>query len=283
MKKLLFFILPFLLAGSIFFAFLFIQSKNSGQGALQVTANPKSRVYLNGQLIGETPLCKCEGKDMIATGKYTLKIVPDNPKLSPFENDININKSVLTVADRTFAQTGASYGSIITLDPLSNKKSSELLIVSLPDNANIYLDENKIGKTPSLLKTVTNSNHTIRLSKSGYQDLTIHIKTVEGYKLTATLFLGINPFLKSQTPATSSPSAILKASSSASISAQKVLIQSSIGYVNVRDEGSLSGKKIGVVNSGETYDLISEKNGWFEIKLKNGSSGWIDASYAKKE
>ncbi len=279
MKKVLFFILPFLLAAVTFFIFLFIQNKNLGRGALQVTANPKSKVYLNGQFIGETPICKCEGTDMIAVGKYSLKIVPGNAKLAPFENEIDINKSVLTVIDRTFGKTGTSFGSIITLEPLSNKNTSELLIVSLPDNASLYIDNNQSGKTPSLLKNITDSDHTIKLSKSGYQDNTIHIKTVKGYKLTAILSLGVYPSLQSET---STPSAILQVSPSAPIS-QVQIIQTPTGFLNVRNSPSLSGAVIAKVNPGDKFDLLSEKNGWFEIKLKNGGSGWISDSYAQKQ
>lgn len=282
MKKLLLFILPFILAGAVFFIFLYIQNKNSGKGALQVTSNPKSKVYLNGKFIGETPICKCGGSDMIAVGKYTVKVVPDKANLEPFENDININKSVLTVVDRTFGRTGTSFGSIITLDPLSDKNKNELLIISLPDNADVYLDGNKTGSTPSLLKQVTDSDHTIKLSKSGYQDNILHIKTVNGYKLTATLFLGISPLLKSQTLNTSSPSAALKASPSASLS-QVQILQTPTGYLNVRSDPSLSGTIITTVNPGNKFNLLSEKTGWYEIQLVNGKSGWISETYAKKE
>ncbi|MCL4353800.1 PEGA domain-containing protein [Patescibacteria group bacterium] len=281
MKKLLFFILPFFLAGGIFFAFLFIQSRNAGKGGLQVTSNPKSKVYLNNQFIGETPLCRCQGKKMITAGKYTLKIVPENSKLSPFENDIAINKSVLTVVDRTFGQTGTSYGSIITLDPLNNKKENELLVLSLPDNADIYLDENKIGKTPSLLKNITDSNHSIKISKSGYQDDILHIKAVAGYKLTITAFLGINPNLASPTQSNATPSANLQASSSAA--PKVVVLETPTGFLNVRNKPSLSGSIIAKVKPGDKLDLINQEAGWFEIRLSNGSSGWISGSYAKKE
>lgn len=174
MKK--FILIPFLFAVVILSVYLFINSRNSGKGALQVTSVPKSNVYLNGNLIGQTPLCKCEAADMIKTGDYTVRLDAQDSSLPIFEEKISIVKSVLTVVDRTFGPAAGSSGSIIGLTPSDNAKDVQLLVASFPSGANVLLDNSHVGITPLLLKQVTESDHEIKLQKDGYADKTVRIK-----------------------------------------------------------------------------------------------------------
>jgi N-acetylmuramoyl-L-alanine amidase len=52
--------------------------------------------------------------------------------------------------------------------------------------------------------------------------------------------------------------------------------------LNVRDETSLNGRIVGKVSKGEKYTLLNEKNNWYQIKLSNGSKGWIAGWYVQK-
>ncbi|MFE8703496.1 SH3 domain-containing protein [Cytobacillus sp. FJAT-54145] len=53
--------------------------------------------------------------------------------------------------------------------------------------------------------------------------------------------------------------------------------------LNVRDSGSLSGKVIGTVKLGETYQIIEEVNNWAKIEFKTGTSGWIAGWFLDKQ
>jgi hypothetical protein len=276
MKKVILFIVPLLLAVIIFFGITFFLGADSGKGALQVTSKPVASVYLNGAKIGNTPLCKCELQDLIKTGEYTIKLAPFGD-FNPFEEKITINKSTLTVVDREFLEGLKGSGSVVTLSPISDKKDAELLVVSIPKEANVFLDNNAVGITPLLLSDITASDHNLSVTKDGYKDKVIGIKTVAGYKLMSLVYLGINPIA-------SSPSAALLASPSASPNLQKVVIlDTPNGFLRVRESNSTASPEITRVSPDETFDLINEKDGWFEIKLKDGKIGWISAQYAKKE
>lgn len=280
MRKVLLFFLPLLLATLLFIFFTFFMDK--GKGALQITSVLKSKVFLNGKPIGETPLCKCEGADMLKTGEYTIRLVPQEGDFSPFEEKIKITKSVLTVVDKTFGKGSTGEGSIITLTPLSDKKSLELLTLSFPQEAEVLLDSNTKGKTPILLKNITDSEHILTLEKKGYKQKSIRIRTTRGYKLEALVFLGVSESLSN----TSNVPIIPTASPSAAPKVVKVTIlqtPTTDNHLNVRESPSLGGKIISQVFTGETFDFVGEQNGWFEIKLTDGKTGWISASYAKKE
>lgn len=279
MKKLLIFIIPLVLAIIVFLTFIYFTVKGNGKGALQVTSNPKSTVYLNGKPIGTTPLCKCEGNDTLSEGEYTLRLVPLEGEFLPFSEKIKITKSVLTVADRTFGKGATSDGSIINLESLNDKKNTELLIISLPQEAQVLIDSVPSGKTPILLKNLTASDHEIRIVKDGYKEKSIRIKTTLGYKLTISVYLGISLEMINLSPTPlSSPSA-----TPTLISTKVLILETPTGFLNVRENGSLNTAITGRVNPGEMHELISEQDGWFEIKLEDNKTGWINSQYAQKQ
>ena len=282
MKTFVSFLIPLVLAVFIFLGLVFFFNQKMGKGALQVTSVPQSAVYLNGKLQGTTPLCKCEAKDLLAEGEYTLKLIPKTGDFQPFEDKIAINRETLSVLDRTFGQGGESEGSIITLSQIPDKKESQILVLSFPDKARISLDNNQVGSSPILLKKVTESDHQLQIGKDGYKEKLLKISTVPGYKLTSLVFLGVSP----QT--ISSPSSSVRPSPQAVPSIQKILILNTpTGFLRVREEASLGSLQIGQVIPGDTFELMEEKNGWFKINLGppagEGKLGWVNGDYAKKQ
>lgn len=277
MRKILIVLAVLLLLALFAFSVQFFILKASGKGALQVTSTPKSNVYLNSTLIGQTPLCKCDPADMIASGEYSVRLVPiDTTDAVVFEKNVLIQKSILTVVDHIFGSSVTAESSIITLTPLKNAKDVELLVLSFPDKANVYLDNSDVGFTPLLLKNVTPSDHEVRLTKVGYREKVIRIKTTNGFKLESTIFLGISP--EQLVTPTASPSA------SPTPKTQTVrILQTPTGFLRVRKDASISSNEIGRVNPGESYDLADELAGWYKIKLSKDKEGWVSASYAEKQ
>lgn len=276
MKKVFLFILPFLIAFLVFGIFVFVLNKNSNKGALQVTSGSVvSNVYINGKLMGQTPFCKCPPKDMLPVGEYTIRLVPQVQGFTPFEEKVTVSNAVLTAVDRTFGMAGASEGVVISLLPLSNNAGVELLVVSIPDKADVYVDKNKKGVTPLLLKDITDSDHEIRLEKDGYAQKSVRIKTVRGYKLSAIVYMGVSMLLPSLNPSS------FPATSSATL-ARVTILTTPTGFLRVRKEPSSESAQIAQVKPGEEYDVLEEKEGWYLIKLSDGS-GWISADYATKK
>lgn len=50
-------------------------------------------------------------------------------------------------------------------------------------------------------------------------------------------------------------------------------------YVNVRSEGSLSGKVLAQLNKGTKVEVLDRQNGWYKVKLSDGQEGWIYGEY----
>lgn len=276
MKKFLLVFVPFLFALLVFSLAIFFLATDNQKGALQVTSDPAAKVYLDDKPIGQTPICKCQLKDMIPIGNHVIRIVPIKGEFEAFEQTITIYQKALTVVERKFDKSGFSSASVISLSSIDDQKDSQISVISIPKSANLFLDNNIVGQTPILLKKVTDSDHELKISKAGYKDKIVRIKTVLGYKLNALIFLGLNPQI-----ATSSANI---SSSSAQVSFQKVLILSTpTGFLRVRISPSIEAAEIAQVKPGEVYDLLDEKDGWYEIKLNSKTNGWISAQYAKKQ
>jgi hypothetical protein len=281
MKKALLILIPsFLFAGLIFLLVQSILLRGNDKGALQVTAAPLSKVYLNGKYLGQTPLCKCTTNDMVATGDYTIRVVPQSGDFAEFQEKISISKSILTVVDRKFGAGSASEGSIITLEPLKEGSQRQLLVTSIPNNVEVLLDNNSAGFTPLLIKDITDSDHDLTLRKSGYTDKKVRIRTPSGYKLIAAVYLGVDDEgLPTPTPtAVASPSA-----TPTPVSSKVTILQTPTGFLRVRADSSISSAEVGQVLPGQTFDILAEANDWYQIKLTNGKLGWVSSQYAQKQ
>lgn len=273
MKKLLFLLFSLVILTIVFLVIVLVINRDSGRGALQVTSVPKSKVYLDGDYIGDTPLCKCDLPQMLPVGEYSVKLVPVQGSYSPFEQQVKIGSSVLSVIDRTFDNGNSSSGDVITLETISDKSGVELLVVSFPSGSKVILDNNEMGVTPLLLKNITASDHEVKVSKKGYNDKVVKIRTVAGFRLEANIFMGLGQV---------SPS--VSASPSANINLPEVTInETPTGFLRVRSDSSVSSSEIGQVKPQEVYAVIAEKSGWYQIKLKTGLLGWISSQYATKK
>lgn len=110
--------------------------------------------------------------------------------------------------------------------PLAAGAASELVLVtSEPSDAEVYLDDQPVGKTPLLLRETTPGRHLLRLRKDGYEDLTRQIQVPDrlpsrpyqlrlkagtllitsepsgAWVMQGRRFLGLTPLLLSELPA----------------------------------------------------------------------------------
>ncbi len=274
-RKTILFLAPLLVLTILFLVIIIVINREGGKGALQVTSIPPSQVFLDGKMVGNTPLCLCELPQLIKTGEYDLKLVPGDKSLKEYSQKIKIYQGVLTVVDRTFdRQISAASGSTITLSSIPDKNKSELMIISSPANAQVILDNNTAGTTPLLLKDVTPSDHEIKILKDGYKEKAIKVKTVPGKRLEATVNLGVRTDLNTENQ---------KASPAATLVTKIVVLETPTGFLRVRESDSLNSAQITTVSPGDKFDLVTEKTGWYQIKLPDGKTGWISSEYGQKE
>ncbi|MFA6424128.1 MAG: type II secretion system F family protein [Candidatus Magasanikbacteria bacterium] len=59
------------------------------------------------------------------------------------------------------------------------------------------------------------------------------------------------------------------------------ILDTGIGYLNVRSEPSTQAKILQKVNVGTSYPYLDKQNGWYNIILPDGQIGWVSERYTK--
>jgi hypothetical protein len=201
---------------------------------------------------------------------------------SEFQEKVTLSEGVLTVVDRKFGKDSLSEGSIISLTPLSDKKNIELLVASFPQGATVFLDNNDIGSSPTLYKNPTESDHVLKVTKNGYKEKTIRIRTPMGYKLTVDAYLSVDPD-KTEEKKEAEKSDVSPTPSPEESKIRIVILDTPTGFLRVRETNSTGGTEIGRVTPGQSLPFVSEESGWYQIKLPDGKTGWISSDYAEKQ
>lgn len=251
-----------------------------GRGALQVNSNIKATVLLDEKNIGETNLCLCDQNQTVQEGEHTLKIIPHDTTLQPYTAKIKIFPNVLTAVERTFLPGSFASSYILNLEK-TNEKEASLFVASLPDGALVTIDGNQVGATSYFAKTISASEHLIEIQKQGFGKKTIRIRTVAGYKLVINVVLGTDSGTSDEIVPTPEPTSAI-ASQSATIATQVKIKKTPNNFLNVREDTSTTSTIITKVHDDEIYELVDEKGSWFQIKLTDGTTGWISATYAEK-
>lgn len=283
MKRFILLILAVILIVVGLFLLFHISSlfKTAGQGALQVTANVKSNVYLNDKYVGTTPYCKCTQNNTIASGVYTVRIEPQDKSADPFTTKATVNPGVLTAVERTFLPGSLASAYTLTLTKTSDS-NTELKISSLPDDAIVAIDSQAVGTTPYEEQNVTASEHEIEIQKSGFAKKTLKVRTVAGYILSINVILGVesSDITTTPTPAPSTTPSVSPKPSGNSTKTMIKILDTPTDFLRVRS--TPGGTQTGEVSPGDTYPYIDEQSGWYEITLKDGTKGWVSSQYAEK-
>jgi len=278
------------------------------QGALQVTSNPKTTVFLNDEHLGSTPLFD----EKIKPGEYRIKLVPETggQQTISWEGQVKLVGGVLTVISRDLdVSEDKSSGYVVSMEPKTDKASGSMAVVTLPDGAVVSLDGEPKGFAPINIDNLSEGEHILVISSPGFVEKDIKAKVVKGYKLTASVQLAKMPPEEPEPSAEATPSAEEKVSpkpkpsgsakptatpkaspkattttnpDDGSISRPYVLIKSpTTGWVRVRSTPSTSGTELAKVNDGEKYKYLDSSNGWYKIEYSAGEEGWISGKYAE--
>lgn len=256
---------------------LFFRSKISpAQAGLQIETTPQATVFIGEEEVGTTPFDKA-----MSPGEITLRLVPiaTNGPLSPWTTKLTLTQGVKTIVRRQFGATESlSAGEVLSFEKIPGNSAS-LAIVSSPDSADIVLDGESIGFTPSRRDSLPAGRHQIRVSRPGFLEREIAVTTEPGYKLTVVAFLGETAESSLPTDAT--------ASGEPEVEPSKTLVEilnTPTGFLRVREEPTTTATESAKVDPGKKYPYLDKnKDGtWFKIEYEKGKEGWISAQYAKK-
>lgn len=270
---------------------------------LEISTSAPATVYLSDKELGKTPL----KNQNIAPGTYTLRLIPDDKALTPYEATVELESSASTVLSRTFGETVLdSFGYSLNLVP-DKTGLSTISVVSDPDTSSLTIDGVPSGFTPLSKREVNPGNHEIIVGTPGFAEQKIPIVATTGFNLVVSVKLKSEPVSLTPTQeVASTPSdptpATPAASTNVALSSPKPSGSSSptplaspvrpyvtvsdsadvvsAGGLNVRKEPSSSAESLGRADIGEHLKYLGETTsaGWHKIEFE-GSVGYVSAKY----
>jgi hypothetical protein len=286
MKKML-----WVLLFSVFLSGCAMISPKDQQAGLQISTEPvAASVFINDQYVNKTPY----RDENLQPGTYRVRLEPLESGYVPYELNVKVNPGTFSGVFWTFAESiELSSGMRLELEPLSDRRSSELSVVSIPDNVIFSLDGAPGQLTPISLDSLEPKEYSYQSSAASYIPIRSTVSITKGYRTQVWLKLGRDPqhFIDIQQEAerfsAATISAVLDPSETATASAESTTQQVRIlatptGWLRVRASASATAVELARVTVGKEYAAVSEKDGWFEIEYESGKTGWVSGQYVEK-
>lgn len=262
-----------LLGALLFAGYKFYSGSSGGLGGLRVTSTPTASVFSSEKLLGRTPF-----EDKIASGEYIIKLIPEGTSGSSasWQGKVTVHPGVLTFVNRDLGSSDlTSAGEILMLEKIT-EKDAQIAVLTNPDGAVVSLDGQDKGSAPLLLRNLSQGDHDLSISSSGFITRTIKVRTTNGYKLTASFQLAVS---------TSQPQATPSASPSSTGEPAKpyvVIKDTPTGFLRVRTDPSITATEAAQIKPGEKYPYLDTSDGWYKIRFDDKKEGWISSQYADK-
>jgi hypothetical protein len=193
---------------------------------------------------------------------------------------------------------------MLWLEKITSSKA-EMTIVSVPEGANVLLDDQSKGVSPISLTDLPGGDHTLVVNSPGFEPRTIKVKLTAGYKLNATVSLALSPTqvtagISGDQPIASPSSTLAPVISSGAgtpspkpsltptptvdqTAPKKVkILDTPTGFLRVRKEPSVNSDELAQVKPGEIYVVVDSQSGWYKISYTESADGWISSQYAQK-
>lgn len=265
-----------IISATSFLVYEYIKPK---PGGVRVISNVKTRVYVDDKFLGSTPF-----RGNMEAGQISLKLVPDIPgsNLSPYETKLNLVSGIQTVVVREFSPSEETTATdIITFDKTGGKLAG-LVVISSPDNAQVWIDGIAQGQSPYNFNSITTGPHTVTVKSEGFKDRNMNIKTIAGLRLNIYTKLSKDNGEEEQPSPTPTPYNGPK---------RTVIIGSTdTGFLRMRTAPDTKGEEIAELKTGDKYPWLEmdSETGWHKIRYKdpapglpNGITGWVSGRYVK--
>lgn len=261
---------------------------------LEINTTPAAAVFLNGDNLGPTPYKNAK----VTPGTYSLRLLPDDSSLLPYETSLTLDPGVSTVITRTFAATepDSSGYSLSLVEDVAGK--TYLSVITDPDSVNLNVDGTPRGFAPLSKFELNPGSHTVRLTSPGYVEQSLPVNTVKGFNLVVnvkmagdTINLAAAPSATPSSLASPAPSAAAsgspKPSSTPTLTLERPYVTvsdspdiASTGGLNVRKEPSASSDPLGKAKIGEKLKYLGETTpaGWHKVEFE-GTPGYVSGKY----
>ncbi|MCL4366784.1 PEGA domain-containing protein [Patescibacteria group bacterium] len=234
------------------------------KAGIKVTSLPSgAKVLLDGLEVGQTPY----QNESLEPGEHNLQLVATS---GAWLNRVNLNGGTLTVVNRELGGGEASSsGEVLTL-----VKGSGVVITSQPSGADVQIDGKLSGQTPLSVASLIPGEHIFLLSHDNYLKRSIRALIPNKMTLNIDVDLAMSELTLAQTAAKIAPTTV--------VSAKLVVGPTPNGFLRVRDQPSTSGKEIARAKTGDSLVMLAEDQGWYKVRLADGTEGYVSADYVQK-
>ncbi len=243
---------------------LFLGACGIDKSGVEIVSENTAKVYLNGRESGNTPY----KNNTLKPGEIDIKLV-DN-KGSSWERKVKLESNVTSVINWSFDENKDS-GYILSMEKSGGNPS--ILVNSNPNGAMVYLDGELKTSSPAKIENIEEGDRKLSISYPGYKGVNLIVRAVSGYQLVVDV--------KLEKEVRENNINIISPVPTKSLGSRVKIKDTETGWLRVRDASSNNGSEIGKAKPGETYDLINEVNGWYQISY-NGKEGWVSTKYAEK-
>lgn len=151
--------------------------------------NAKSEVFLDSKSYGETPVTISD----LEPGRYTFKMTRITDNSDAYQDrfiDIDLERNTEAVIDLEIGPDNLSSGYILyyTKSPVSNDKGY-LSVNTEPNDATVYIDGEYADKAPINAYMANPKSYTLKVNKTGYENVEFPVIVREGYNLNVKVNL----------------------------------------------------------------------------------------------
>lgn len=253
---------------------VWFSSSSTGTELLVIT-KPAGEVWLDGQLLGETPLSRA-----LEQGEYDLEIKKEGYFSRQFKISVRegfrLNISANLALNPFPAQTKNLSSPHKDLTVL-NLSSSQPLLSADPklwvEGVIFWAQREESRSVPEFFLTADGTLYDSEgsevslssLSKTGEKHTLGYLGTDDAASLAAAARRTLNSMIAKLYP-----------------TLPKVqILETGVGFLRVRSGPGKSYAEIGRATPGEKYTHLGEQSGWFKIDF-HGRDGWVSGDYARK-
>lgn len=161
----------------------------SNTSLIVTSVNSQSEIKINGKDYGKTN----QTISNLPEGSYSVELErvaqePNFYKAHTFNIDVTKNtESILSIEIGPNSIIGG-YMLYYTENP-SRNRSGTLSVSTDNVDADVYIDNEFQGKTPFSTRDISSTNHSLRVSATGYESQNIPIIVRDGYNLNVNIYL----------------------------------------------------------------------------------------------
>lgn len=264
--------------------------------ALKITSEPTANVFIDGEEVGLTPFLG----EKLSAGEITVRLVPQTAAgpLISWEGKVTLVADLGTQINRVLGPSQErSGGEIFYYEPISDRQTSSLAVISTPDNVAFEVDGEPKGFAPRVIDNLPPGEHIIGLSAPGYERREVRATTQAGYKLIGSIQLIKEEVVEEEKPAEEEEQVVEEeavaeeeATAEAPDRSRETppelpyveIKDTPTGWLRVRADSTVNSEELTKVNPGEQFPLLDEALGWYKIEYEEGKEGWIAGQYAEK-